>query len=246
MHREMAKDSSSEPSDSAQAYTSAVIIANPTSGSHARQAHQMQETITFLRNAGWKVELQVTVAPGDASRMTREAVDRHTEVVIVAGGDGTINEVIQELAGSETALGVLPTGTANVWARDTNIPLDYAGAREVLVHGKTRQIDLGHVNGRYFLLMAGIGFDGEVTLAIEKKPIKRLGAVAYLLVGAWLGLGYESFRVYMTINVRTRKPVDIQVDVDPFGYTPARFRIFPKALKVIVPQKIPVILFYVE
>src|SRR6266699_3353784 len=67
MHREMAEDSSSEPSDSAQAYTSAVIIANPTSGSHARQAHQMQETITFLRNAGWKVELQVTVAPGDGS-----------------------------------------------------------------------------------------------------------------------------------------------------------------------------------
>ena len=322
MHREMAEDSSSEPSDSAQAYTSAVIIANPTSGSHARQAHQMQETITFLRNAGWKVELQVTVAPGDASRMTREAVDRHTRVVIVAGGDGTINEVIQELAGSETVLGVLPTGTANVWARDTNIPLDYAGAREVLVHGKTRQVDLGHVNGRYFLLMAGIGFDGEVTHAIEKKPIKRLGAVAYLLVGAWLGLGYESFRVYMTINgrlvkkhalqvvigntqlyggaikytwqakcddglldvcvlrkrtmlerlvvavdfllyreqrhqwvsyakctslnVRTRKPVAIQVDGEPFGYTPARFSIFPKALKVIVPQKIPVELFSVE
>ena len=68
MHREMAEDSSSEPSDSARAYTSAVIIANPSSGSHARQTHQMQETITFLRNAGWKVELQVTVAPGDASR----------------------------------------------------------------------------------------------------------------------------------------------------------------------------------
>jgi diacylglycerol kinase (ATP) len=315
MHREMAEDSSSEPSDPARACTSAVIISNPTSGSHPRQAHQMQETITFLRNAGWKVELQVTVAPGDASRMTREAVDRHTGVVIVAGGDGTINEVIQELAGSETVLGVLPTGTANVWARETNIPLDYAGAREVLVHGKTRQVDLGHVNGRYFLLMAGIGLDGEVTLAIEKKPIKRLGAVAYLLVGAWLGLGYESFRVYLTINgrlvkkhalqvvigntqlyggaikytwqakcddglldvcvlrkrtmlerlvvavdfflyrshrhqwvsyakctslnVRTRKPVAIQVDGEPFGYTPARFSIFPKALKVIGPQKIP-------
>ena len=322
MHREMAEDSSSEPSDSARAYTSAVIIANPTSGSHTRQAHQMQETISFLRNSGWKVELLVTVSPGDASRMTREAVDRHTGVVIVAGGDGTINEVIQELAGSETVLGVLPTGTANVWARETNIPLDYAGAREVLVHGRTRQIDLGHVNGRYFLLMAGIGLDGEVTLAIEKKPIKRLGAVAYLLVGAWLGLGYESFRVYMTINgrlvkkqalqvvigntqlyggaikytwqakcddglldvcvlrkrtmleriyvvvdfllyrahrhqwvsyakctslnVRTRKPVAIQVDGEPFGYTPARFSIFPKALKVIVPQKIPVGLFSVE
>ena len=315
MYREMAEDP-------ALAYTSAIIIANPTSGSQIRQAHRMEETIRFLSNAGWKVELQRTEAPGDAGRIAREAVDRHTGVVIVAGGDGTINEVIQELAGSETALGVLPTGTANVWARETNIPLDYAGAREVLVHGKTRQVDLGHVNGRYFLLMAGIGLDGEVTLAIEKKPIKRLGALAYLLVGAWLGLGYESFRVYMTINgrlvkkhalqviigntqlyggaikytwqakcddglldvcvvrkrtmlerlvvgmdfllyreqrhqwvsyakctalyVRTRKPVAIQIDGEPFGYTPARFSIFPKALKVIVPQKIPEGIFSVE
>src|SRR2546423_15204609 len=143
--------------------------------------------------------------------MARQAVIQHANVVIAAGGDGPINEVIQELAGSETALGVLPTGTINVWARDTNIPLDYAGAREVLVHGKMRRIDLGHVNGRYFLLMAGIGLDGEVTLAIEKKPLKRLGAVAYLLVGAWLGLGYESFRVYMTINGRLVKKHALQV-----------------------------------
>ena len=317
------EDSSFEASDSSRACnTSAVIIANPTSGSYARQAYHLQETMRFLRNAGWNVELRLTEAAGDAGGLTREAVDRHTDVVIAAGGDGTINEIIQELVGSETALGVLPIGTANVWARDTNIPLDHAGARKVLVHGKTRWIDLGCVNGRYFLLMAGIGLDGEVTLAVEKKPIKRLGAVAYLLVGAWLGLGYESFRVYMTINgrlvkkhalqvvigntqlyggaikytwqakcddglldvcvlrkrtmlerifvvvdfllyrahrhqwvsyakctslnVRTRKPVAIQVDGEPFGYTPARFSIFPKALKVIVPQKIPVGLFSVE
>src|SRR5437763_2051294 len=323
MHRKSTENSSLETSDSARAYnTSAVIIANPTSGSYTRQAYHMQETMRFLRNAGWNVELRLTEAAGDAGGLTREAVDRHTDVVIAAGGDGTINEIIQELVGSETALGVLPIGTANVWARDTNIPLDHAGAREVLVHGKTRWIDLGCVNGRYFLLMAGIGLDGEVTLAVEKKPIKRLGAVAYLLVGAWLGLGYESFRVYMTINgrlvkkhalqvvigntqlyggaikytwqakcddglldvcvlrkrtilerifvvadfllyrsqrhqwvsyakctslnVRTRKPVAIQVDGEPFGYTPARFSIFPKALKVIVPQKIPQGLFSVE
>ena len=83
----------------------------------------MKETMTYLRNAGWKVELRPTHGPGDASRLTREAVDQHTSVVIVAGGDGTINEVIQELAGSETALGVIPSGTANVWARDMNIPV---------------------------------------------------------------------------------------------------------------------------
>src|SRR5437764_4584533 len=167
MHRKSAEDSSLEAPDSSRAYnTSAVVIANPTCGSYARQAYHMQETMRFLRNAGWKVEFRLTLAAGDAGRLAHEAVDRHTGVVIVAGGDGTINEVIQELAGSETALGVLPMGTTNVWARDTNIPLDYAGAREVLVHVRTRQIDLGNVNGRYFLLMACIGLDWEGTLAI--------------------------------------------------------------------------------
>jgi YegS/Rv2252/BmrU family lipid kinase len=299
-----------------------VIIANPTSGSYIFNGHQLAEAIAFLRHGGWNIELRLTKEAGDARRLAREAVEQNADVVIVAGGDGTINEVIQELAGSETALGVLPIGTVNVWARETNIPLDTAHAREVLMHGTTRRIDLGKVNDRYFLLMAGIGFDAEVTHAVEKKPIKRLGVLGYLLVGTWMGLGYKSFRVFLTINgrlvkkhalqvvvgntklyggaikytwkarcddglldvcvvrkrsmlgriivgvdfllhreqrqqwvsyekcdaveVRTRKPVAIQVDGDPLGYTPAKFTIAPKALKVIVPQQVPKELFSQE
>ena len=293
----------------------AVVIANPASGGYIYHTRQIAETLTFLRAAGWEIELQLTKEAGDASRLAQRAVTQKIDVVIAAGGDGTINEVIQALAGSETALGVLPLGTVNVWARETNIPLDLAGAREILLHGATRCIDLGKVNNRYFLLMVGIGFDAVVTQAIEKKPVKRLGVLGYLLVGTWLGLGYESFRAYLTINgrmlkknalqivvgntqlyagaikytwqakcddglldvcivrkrsvlgrlvvlwdfvfhreqrrqwvsyqrckaldVRTRKPVAIQVDGESFGYTPARFTIAPQALKVIVPPQAP-------
>lgn len=298
---------------------SAVIIANPTSGSYIFQGRQIEETVAFLRRQGWDATLQLTTGAGDARRLARGAVEQQLDVVIAAGGDGTINEIIQELAGSETALGVLPMGTVNVWARETNIPLDSAGARKVLVNGEIRRIDLGKVNNRYFLLMAGIGFDADVTNAVEKKPIKRLGVLGYLLMGAWLGLGYQSFRAFVTINgllvkknalqiiigntqlyggtikytwqakcddglldlcivrqrkmwgrvvvfldfllrrkqrhqwvtyarssvieVRTRKPVAIQVDGDPIGYTPATFTIAPHALKVIVPRNAPVELF---
>src|SRR5207244_8042440 len=102
------EDSSFEASDSSRACnTSAVIIANPTSGSYARQAYHMQETMRFLRKAGWNVELRLTEAAGDAGRLAREAVDQHTDVIIAAGGDGTINEIIQEQVGSETEIGVL-------------------------------------------------------------------------------------------------------------------------------------------
>jgi len=316
---EMAKNTSSETTPSGQNPCSAVIIANPASGGYIQHARQVEEALTFLREAGWKVELRLTREAGDASRLVRQAVAQKIDVVIAAGGDGTINEIIQELAGSETALGVLPFGTVNVWARETSIPLDISGAREVLLNGVRRHVDLGKVNDRYFLLMAGIGFDADVANAIEKKPIKRLGVLGYLLVGAWLGLGYESFRANLTIDgrlkkrnalqivvgntrlyagaikytwnakcddglldicvvrrrsmlgrievlldflfyreqrqqwvsyekckaleVRTRKPIAIQVDGDPLGYTPARFTVAPQALKVIVPRQAPPELF---
>jgi diacylglycerol kinase (ATP) len=297
----------------------AVVIANPTSGSYSQHVRQLEETLIFLHDAGWEIELQLTKEAGNASLLARQAVMQKVDVVIVAGGDGTINEVIQELAGSETALGVLPFGTVNVWAREMNIPLDVNGAREVLLNGEKLRVDLGRVNDRYFLLMAGIGFDADVTHAVEKKPMKRLGVLGYLLVGTWLALGYESFRVYLTINgqlkkknalqivvgntqlyagaikytwqakcddglldvcvvrrrsmlgrivvfldflfyreqrlqwvsyercetleVRTRKPIAVQVDGDPSGYTPARFSVASRALKVIIPRQAPPGLF---
>jgi len=190
---------------------SAVIIANPTSGGYLFHTRQIDETVAFLRSNGWDVELCLTEKAGDARRLARLAVGQQMEVVIAVGGDGTINEIIQELAGSETALGVLPIGTVNVWARETNIPLDIVGACKVLVDGRQRRIDLGKVNDRYFLLMAGIGFDAEVAHAVEKKPIKRLGVVGYLLIGTWLGLGYESFRTYLTVNGRLIKKDALQI-----------------------------------
>ncbi|MBV9227779.1 MAG: diacylglycerol kinase family lipid kinase [Chloroflexi bacterium] len=191
--------------------TTAILIANPTSGSYTQHAHQIEETISFLRNHGWQAELRLTQAAGDAQRLAREAVEQRIDVVVAVGGDGTTNEIIQELAGSETALGVLPWGTVNVWAREVGIPLDNVGAQSVLINGLTRRIDLGKVNDRYFLLMTGIGFDGEVTHAVEKKPAKRLGVLGYLLVGTWLGLGYPAFRTSLEIDGKVVKISALQI-----------------------------------
>jgi diacylglycerol kinase (ATP) len=190
---------------------SAVVITNPRSGSYFLHARQIEEVVAFLRSAGWRIELRLTQAAGDALGIAREAVEEKVDMVIAAGGDGTINEVIQELVGSETALGVLPMGTVNVWAREMHIPLDIAGARDVLVHGKTRVIDVGQVNNRYFLLMVGIGFDAEVTHAVEKKPMKRLGVVGYLLTGFWMNLGYENFATTLKFAGREVKTRAIQI-----------------------------------
>jgi diacylglycerol kinase (ATP) len=308
----MQKESLEETGVATASPVFAVIIANPTSGSYARHVADLQETIEFLQNQGWNVALRLTEAAGDGRRLAREAVTQKAEMVIAAGGDGTISEVIQELAGTETTLGVLPIGTVNNWARETGIPLENKGAREILAHGRTRRVDLGRVNGHYFLLMVGIGLDGEITQKVEKHPLKRLGVAGYLLASIWYGLRYQSFVASVisgeraeqflalqivigntqlyggaikftwrakgddglldicivrkrdilgrmiaamefllrrterrqwisyerseTIQIQTPRPVGMQIDGDPIGYTPAHISVVPGALKVVVPH----------
>lgn len=193
------------------AQITAIMIANPTAGSYTQHTDQISSTLAFLRSHGWQTELKLTQEAGDARRMAGEAVKQGINVVIAIGGDGTINEVIQELAGSETSLGVIPSGTVNVWAREVGIPLDYTGARDILVYGQTRRIDLGKINDDYFLLMVGIGIDGEVTHAVEKKTAKRFGVLGYLLVGTWLSLGYPAFRAILQMDDQIIKTTPIQI-----------------------------------
>ncbi len=204
-------DSLSAETSPQHTQTSAIIVANPTSGTYMYNRLQIEETIDFLRQHGWQADLCLTKAAGDARKFAREAVEQHISVVVAVGGDGTINEIIQELANSDTALGVLPSGTVNVWARETGIPLDNRAAREILLHGRTRRIDLGQMGNRYFLLMAGIGFDGEVTRTVEKKSVKRFGVLGYFFVGTWFGLSYPSFRVTVQLGERTFRTTAIQM-----------------------------------
>ncbi|MEJ6829641.1 MAG: diacylglycerol kinase family lipid kinase [Akkermansiaceae bacterium] len=106
-------------------------------------------------------------------------------VVIAAGGDGTLNAVIDGLAGSETTLGVFPTGTMNVFAREMGIPFDrLERALEVIDAGYRKEVDLFRMNGVPFIQMAGVGFDAQVIESTTWESKKRLGPLAYLLSAA--------------------------------------------------------------
>jgi diacylglycerol kinase (ATP) len=190
---------------------SAILIANPTSGSYLPNAAQIQNTVAILRQEGWDAQLRLTQQADDTTRFAREAVEQHIDVVVAIGGDGTVNEVIQALAGSQTALAVLPAGTVNVWARETGIPLDLAAAREILLHGQKKRIDLGCINNRYFLLMATFGLDAEITHSVEKKSFKRLGVLGYLLIGARLGLQYVAFRAILELDDQVSRTNSLQI-----------------------------------
>jgi YegS/Rv2252/BmrU family lipid kinase len=138
--------------------------------------------------------------------MAREAA-RRSELVVVAGGDGTLNEAAQALAGTDTALGYLPYGTVNIWARELGIPLTAEGAARALVDGRLESVDLGMANDRYFLLMAGIGFDGEVVRRTERIQHHKhqFGALPYVAASLSTVLFYRGTDVELRYDGLIRR-----------------------------------------
>ncbi|HEY7350354.1 MAG TPA: diacylglycerol kinase family protein [Ktedonobacterales bacterium] len=181
------------------------IIANIHSGGgHSQDEKRLLNQVRKkLQQQGWRIELCQTDGPGSGHRLASQAVAAGVDIVISAGGDGTLNEIIQGLAGTDVALGVLPMGTMNVWAREVGIPLNLPGALQVLIDGEQRRMDLGTANGRYFLLFAGIGADGKITSMIEHHFLKRLGLFSYIIAGAVVGLGPLDFHMRLRVDGRS-------------------------------------------
>jgi YegS/Rv2252/BmrU family lipid kinase len=169
----------------------AKLIVNPTSGPWDVR-REIPAVLKHLSRHDWQVTLHQTERSGEATKLAFQARDDGLDAVFVVGGDGTINEVINGLAESQVALGVLPGGTGNVWAKELGLPtrsplhlLPLLDSVRALVPGTTRRIDLGKANDRYFLQWAGLGLDAEVTYAMEPRSRRqrRLGAFAYVVAG---------------------------------------------------------------
>ena len=153
------------------------------------------------------VEVVETNRRGHATRFAHDAARRGFDVVIGYGGDGTLNEVATGIAGTDTALGVLPGGSTNVFARTLGMPNDPVEAVEHLVAGieadDVRPIGLGRVNGRYFCFHTGIGFDAAVVERVERHgSLKRwLGHPLFIYAGlsTWLS-GYDRKRPHFSVE----------------------------------------------
>jgi YegS/Rv2252/BmrU family lipid kinase len=160
----------------------ACLITNPRGG---RGDLDLSPAIRVLESHGWDVAVQRKLHGGHATTLAREAVGQGYTVIVDCGGDGTLSEIVEGAMGSDVAVGVLPGGTANLWAHETGIAARFELAAMQLVGAERRRIDVGQVsvNGRHqrhFLLMAGLGFDAAV-LAHLSKPLKlRIGRLAYL------------------------------------------------------------------
>src|SRR6266511_2839381 len=146
----------------------AVVIENPTARKLPSQ-RRLGEARDWLDERGWAVEWLETAGPGDATSLAADAARRGVPLLFVCGGDGTLNEAVNGLAGSETALAVIPTGTVNLWAREVGLLKKPHGAVRRAVDGGRRRIDLGRAGERYFLLMAGFGLDAAVTHDVSHR-----------------------------------------------------------------------------
>jgi diacylglycerol kinase (ATP) len=168
----------------------AILISNPRTGRYAtRPRKPIEEIRDRLSSLGLDIELINTTRPGHATEIARLAARNGTADVIVAGGDGTINEAIQGMVGTKARLGIIPRGTANVLARELKLPSDDNDATAVVGRGKSRTIHFGVAvdepkqTRRYFLLMAGIGLDAAVVTQVPASLKSRFGKGAFWFSG---------------------------------------------------------------
>jgi len=184
------------------------LIYNPTAGPRNVQG-DLKRIHSYLRSRGWSIDLQMTEKSGDATNLSKTAAQSDFDAVIVAGGDGTVNEAVNGLAGTQTALGVLPVGTGNLWAKQLGIPtytltnpLRLQEAATGLAEGSIRLVDVGQVNDRYFLCWAGIGLDAQVTTEMEPRPrhTKRLGMLPYVVATVLVAREFQGVRTRVYLD----------------------------------------------
>ena len=187
-----------------------ILIYNPVAGGRpSGRVREVRKAAGVLRRAGLEIELAPTTGPDMAQQLARAAVENGADVVLVCGGDGTINEVINGVAPSHVPLGILPGGTANILARELRIPLSPARAARQFLRWTPRRIALGRARWtpapaapsagppgpqtccRYYTCVAGVGFDAHVVSKLSPWLKNNFGVGGYVMEAFWQLLPYS-------------------------------------------------------
>jgi len=191
------------------------VIVNPRAGrvpSHSRLSATLEAVAVRY---GLEPLVAYTEAPGHATRLARRAVEQGCRAVIAVGGDGTLNEVINGVAASDVAVGLIPAGTANVWAREAGVPRDPLAALTAQFNAPVVPLDLGVVRRgggdpaeRAFLLMASYGVDAEAVRVVRPGLKRWVRGGAYLWAGLSAGLRYPGFHVRLDFDAGPPEEVE--------------------------------------
>lgn len=183
-----------------------VIIANPAAKKASLK--KIEYASAFFKRKGFNTEVMLTEKNGHATQLAKEAILKKPYLIIAAGGDGTINEVVNGIALSDIPLSILPLGTTNVLAKELAIPEDINAALESAVSKTPKTISLGQIElindssgvSRYFCLMTGVGFDGKTVYDMNKTIKKVSGKSAYILSGLKNLFSYFPTELFFNID----------------------------------------------
>ncbi len=185
------------------------FIINPTSGCR----HDVEQLTGIIQTLfiEQKYQIKFTEYPGHATELAAEAVNLHIDIVAFAGGDGTLNETASGLVHSNTALGIIPRGSGNGFARSLGIPLETKQALELLLHPNIVTIDAAQVNEEYFFGVAGVGFDALVSSAFQN--FGHRGPLPYFYIGVREFLKYAFPEIYIETEEQTFKVNPLTVTI---------------------------------
>nr|WP_256387483.1 YegS/Rv2252/BmrU family lipid kinase [Chroococcidiopsis sp. TS-821] len=168
---------------------SAYLIFKPAS--EQRETEQELMEIRAMLEPEFNLSVYSTTPEVSAGQLAHQAVENGAEVVIAAGGDGTVSAAAEALINTDIPFGVIPRGTANAFATYLDIPSDLKAACQVILAGNTRLVDTALCNGKPMVLLAGIGFEAKTVEQADKEAKNRFGAFAYILAGIkqfWQGV----------------------------------------------------------
>ncbi len=187
-----------------------LLIYNPAAGPWD-MTRVLKRLAEELGAHAWQVELVETRKPGDAVWLARQASRDGLDLVLVAGGDGTINEAVNGVAGSNIILGIVPVGTGNILAHQMHMPIlspmppyQIGEMADTLLHSRVQRVDAGLINGRYFVCWAGAGLDAEIAAQLEPRPryAKRLGTLPYIIAAVSVASWFKGFRTRVSVEGR--------------------------------------------
>lgn len=195
----------------------AMLLYNPLSGRRrGSRLADIEAALSVLRSAGVEASAAPTRAASEATEQARQAFAEGCDTVFACGGDGTVHDVLQGLVGTQTALAIIPLGTANSLAHDLRLPLSPAGAAQAALTAKPCRIAVGKIEfqdftgkraTRYFTVTVGIGVDAHLFYKLDPLVKRRFGMAAYCAkaTGLWLTHKLENFAVEFPEEGRTRR-----------------------------------------
>ncbi|SDR28523.1 diacylglycerol/lipid kinase family protein [Thermostaphylospora chromogena] len=182
---------------------------------HSRRGRRrFPEVLRLMRAHGFeRFEAYGVTNPRRLRQTLEKALESSPDLLVVGGGDGTLSTAVKHVAHRDVALGVLPLGTTNNFARSLGLPLDLPGAVAVFSHGKVADIDLGYAGDRPFANLASFGVSVEVAATVRPWLKRLLGRAAYPLTALWLLPGHRPFRAFLTVDGRRHELLTHQLNV---------------------------------